>query len=120
LHAVERLSVDIDERVLPLLRTLNRKVDRMSEQQAELDQDVQALGGMVSDVATQTSQLGTDLSAIEQWIADQPTDTPVDLSGLTSLVQTAQQTQQGLDSQVQAVTDAVPSAPAPDQPPSGN
>ena len=32
LSAVERLAADIDERVLPMLRTLNRKVEDMSDQ----------------------------------------------------------------------------------------
>lgn len=119
-RAVERLAVDIDDRVLPLLRTLNRKVERMSDQQAELDSDVQALTGVVSDVASQSTQIGTDLSAIEAWIAAQPANTPVDLSGLTSLVQTAQSSQQTLDSAVGQLTAAVPASPAPDQPPAGN
>lgn len=96
--------------------TLNRKADQMSEQQQDLDADVQTLTGVVGDVATQSTQVGTDLTAItaeiaalQQQVAD---GQPVDLTQLDSLAQAAVSTQQGLDTQVQALTAAVPSAPS--------
>ena len=36
----------------------------MSEQQTELDQDVSELTTVITDVATQTGTLGTDLAAV--------------------------------------------------------
>lgn len=102
------------------LTVLNRKVDHLSSQQAQLDADVQALTAVLGDVATQTTSLGTDLKAIaaeitalQQQIANAQ---PVNLDALNALVTTAQSTQSGLDTAVSTATGMVPAPPAPPVP----
>ena len=96
------------------LAVLNRKVNHMSDQQAELNVDVTNLTAVVTDVSDQTATLGTDLAAVAAEItALQAANPALDLSGLEGLIATAQGNQVTLDSTVASATALVPAAPVP-------
>ena len=98
----------------------NRKLDHMSDQQSELNTDIEALTAVVTDVSAQTATLGTDLTAVAAEITDLEAKVAagqaVDLSGLTGLVAAAQSSQAALDSAVAVATGLVPVPVTPPEP----
>ena len=102
------------------LAQINRKLDHMSDQQAELDTDIATLTAVVTDVSAQTATLGTDLTAVAAEIADLQAQVlagqPVNLAGLTELVTAAQASQTALDAAVTTATGLVPPPVTPPEP----
>lgn len=124
---VVHAGLDTDTCIRRSLADLNRKVDQMTDQQAELDTDVQALGGVLGTIQTAEQANTKAVQDVAAEIADLKNANPaVDFSGLETLingspdgttpglVQAAADVQAG----VAAVQGLVPApAPAPDQPP---
>jgi CII-binding regulator of phage lambda lysogenization HflD len=101
---------------------LNRKVDHMSDQQAEIEQDVQEIATDLGTMATQAGQvvtnlgdIATEITALQQQIAAGGT---VDLTSLTNLVTTASTTAQAVAAVAAQAAGMDPNTPAPA--PSGN
>lgn len=88
------------------LHELHRKVDKIMATQAELDAATQALTVLTTDVATNVTQLQTDVANI-QALLNQPT---LDASALDAAVAAAANTASNLDAAVGSVTALAPPA----------
>lgn len=92
------------------LTVINRKLDSMSEQQADIDAATAALTALTGDVAANVAQLvNTDIPAIRAALAALPA--AVDTTALDAAVAAAQGTASSLDASVSGVTGLVPPAP---------
>lgn len=93
---------------------LLRKVEKLSEQQQDLDADVTALTTAYGDVQTQTGALVNTTAAIQQEIATLQANNPgVDLTKLDSLAQGAAAATGSLDTAVTSLGALVPPATPP-------
>jgi septal ring factor EnvC (AmiA/AmiB activator) len=86
------------EAILQSLHQLHRKVDIMSEQQTQVDQDVQAVEGDVAAINEAVTAIQAEISGL------QSANPGIDLSGLNSAVNDL--------ANATAAVSAVPPAPA--------
>jgi predicted trehalose synthase len=98
-------------KILSLVQEINTNVGKLMTQQQDIDNAVTAITGLLTDVAAQVAQLGTDLAALQAALAG---GTPVSTAALDSAVAQVQATQTALDSAVSSITSLTPpAAPTP-------
>jgi ABC-type transporter Mla subunit MlaD len=108
-----------DDRILRRLDELSgqlRRFERRTEHNLgvlmatsdDIAAAVTAFGGLLSDMDTEVSALGTDVTAIQSWIAAHP---DVDTSALNDLVASVAQRQSNLDTAVASANNVLPSTP---------
>jgi hypothetical protein len=85
---------------------INRKLNIIMATQAELDAATAALTAVSTDIATNVTQLGTDVAAIQALLA-QPN---LDATALDAAVAAIAATQANLDTAVSGVTSLAPAA----------
>lgn len=97
--------------------TLNRKADHMSDQQAEIEQDVQEIDTDLGTISTQAGQVVTNLgdiaTQITQLQAQIAAGNPVDLTSLGNLVTTASTTAAAVAAAASQAAGMDPNTPAP-------
>lgn len=92
----------------------------MSEQQADLDQDVTLIGNALTDVVAQTTKNSASVAALTTYIQQLVAgDSQLDLSALDALAQAAAGDATALDASVASVGALVPTATATPAPASG-
>lgn len=102
-----RHEVDLSE-IMDSLHSLHRKVDVIMTVQSDIDAATQTLNTLVTDVATNVSQLQVDVTAIQTALNNLPPS--VDTSALDTAVANAATTAANLDAAVSNVTALAPPA----------
>jgi len=106
------MALDFDDlygttRILAAIAALDAKLEAIT---MSLQEDVDAITGVLNDVKSQSGVLVTDVTAIQAALA---AGQPPDLSALDNLVSNAKDIQSALDSAVGSVNALVPPPPAP-------
>lgn len=108
---VSLLRRPMDHQTAQAFAQINRKLDKLSEQQQDINAATAALTALTTDVAANVTQLGTDITAIQAALAALPAS--VDTTALDAAVAAAQNTAASLDASVQQVTALAPPPAAP-------
>jgi hypothetical protein len=90
---------------------LTERIDIIMAAQDDINAAVAQIDTTDADIATQVTNIGAVITAIQAWIAEQPAS--VDTSALVTAMGALSASQATLDSAVTAAQGTVPPAPAP-------